>query len=117
MEKENSKQKEKISDLEQAKELLLNSKVELQHQLESSQGDVKSSQLQIQQLNKEKEQLCQTYSREKVRKKLLTNFTKEKKIKFFFVKLKSGYNIIKLQHHIRIKSVQLSQTFSREKLK
>ena len=104
MEKENSKQKEKISDLEQAKELLLNSKVELQHQLESSQADVKSSQLQIQQLNKEKEQLCQTYSREKVRKKLLTNFTKEKEIKFFFVKLKSGYNIIKLQHHIRIKS-------------
>ena len=71
MEKENSKQKEKISDLEQAKKLLLNSKVELQHQLESSQGDVKTSQLQIQQLNKEKEQLGQTFLREKVKKHAL----------------------------------------------
>lgn len=64
LEKEKARLEERLSDLEKAKELLLDSKVDLQHQLESSKSDAKSLQEQLEKLKAEKEKVADTFSRE-----------------------------------------------------
>ena len=64
LEKEKARLEERLSDLEKAKELLLDSKVDLQHQLESSKSDAKSLQEQLEKLKVEKEKVADTFSRE-----------------------------------------------------
>ena len=64
LEKEKARLEERLSDLEKAKELLLDSKVDLQHQLDSSKSDAKTLQEQLEKLKVEKEKIADTFSRE-----------------------------------------------------